>query len=67
MHTALYPAPLAPGIDDSFLALICIVVRFVIAKQLCLAVPLISTAANSAWDGELGVERRHGRAEAAVG
>lgn len=52
-------------IDDSFLALI--VMHFVIAKQLCLAVSLISTAANSAWDGEFRVKCRQGCAGTVMG
>ena len=39
---------------------------FCLSKQLCLAVSLISTAANSAWDGGLGVERRQGCTETVV-
>lgn len=36
-------------------------------KQLCLAVSLISTAANSAWDGEFRVKCRQGCSETVVG
>lgn len=52
-------------IDDSFLALIWIGMYF--SEQLCLAVSLISTAANSAWNGEFRVKCRQGCAGTVVG
>lgn len=66
MHSALFCLT-GWDTDDSFLALILNCNIFCHCKQLCLAVSLISTAANSAWDGEFGVKRRQGRAETVVG
>lgn len=43
------------------------VMYFCHGKQLCLAVSLISTAANSAWNGELGDKCRQRCAETVVG
>lgn len=52
-------------IDDSLLPLIWIGMYF--SEQLCLAVSLISTAANSAWNGEIRIKCRKGVAGTVVG
>lgn len=52
-------------IDDSFLALLWIDMYF--SKKLCLTVSLISTAANSAWNGEFRVKCRQGCTGTVVG
>lgn len=63
MHSTIFCLT-GSDIDDSFFWF---VMYFCHGKQLCLAVSLISTAANSAWNGELGDKCRQGCAETVVG